>query len=529
MESKEKKIGFLANLFQHLDGIVLIPTIIELHKKNILKYISKKKRCSLSDISNKHNANEAYLNVALRLLCSQGILKQEFIDNEIYFHDTSIKRLSEKLLSTYQIVDPIYQNKINCKSIINDVEGQISDQNLFRTITNYNTYKKTQNTKKRKKNTYDIHVEGCVLGPIIILLSRHGYVEKIIENQKIVLNINNQWKKEILNMFFYSNICDGNYCLTEYGQFLLKRATSYGVTVSYMPTYRNIHNLLYGNPTVLWSSTEEEEKHVDRSMNVWGSGGAHKTYFKKIDKIIIDLFNLPLEKQPKGFIDIGCGNGKLIEHIFDLIYYKTIRGKHLKKNPLFIVGSDFNYKALEATKDTINKADIWAKTAFGDISEPTQLAKKLKKKYNIDLCDLLNMRSFLDHNRIYTTPKFKNTTQIQSTGAFCHKGKRLHNNDVQQNLKEHFEKWYPYLSKYGLLIVELHTIDPNVASRNIGKTAITAYDASHGFSDQYIIEYNIFLKIILEVGLQPDPLHEYTFPNKEIPIVSINRLIPKLI
>ena len=58
-------------------------------------------------------------------------------------------------------------------------------------------------------------------------------------------------------------------------------------------------------------------------MNVWGSGGAHHTYFKKVDQIIIDLFNLPIEQQPKGFIDIGCGNGKLIEHIFDLIYYET--------------------------------------------------------------------------------------------------------------------------------------------------------------------------------------------------------------
>ena len=31
--SKEKKSLFLANLFKHLDGIVLIPTIIELEKK----------------------------------------------------------------------------------------------------------------------------------------------------------------------------------------------------------------------------------------------------------------------------------------------------------------------------------------------------------------------------------------------------------------------------------------------------------------------------------------------------------------
>ena len=105
--------------------------------------------------------------------------------------------------------------------------------------------------------------------------------------------------------------------------------------------------------------------------------------------------------------------------------------------------------------------------------------------------------------------------------------KRLDNSSVEQNLTEHLARWYPYLKKYGLLIVELHTIDPMLAAQNIGKTAITAYDASHGFSDQYIVEYDVFIKIAQKVGLKPDPEHEYTFPNQEISIVSINRLIAK--
>ena len=92
-------------------------------------------------------------------------------------------------------------------------------------------------------------------------------------------------------------------------------------------------------------------------------------------------------KQPKGFIDIGCGNGKLIEHIFDLIYYKTLRGKKLKEHPLFIVGSDFNYKALEATKQTINKADIWAKTAFGDIDKIGVQPGPYDSEYCAFLCE----------------------------------------------------------------------------------------------------------------------------------------------
>ena len=40
-------------------------------------------------------------------------------------------------------------------------------------------------------------------------------------------------------------------------------------------------------------------------MNVWGSGGAHKTYFKKIDAIIKKIFNQDINLQPKGVIDVG--------------------------------------------------------------------------------------------------------------------------------------------------------------------------------------------------------------------------------
>jgi len=342
------------------------------------------------------------------------------------------------------------------------------------------------------------------------------------------MDLNKNWETLIMELFYHAKIVDKNDLLTEYGYFILKRATSYGVTVSYLPIFREMNEFIYGDPTILQQeSNNEPELHVDRSMNVWGSGGAHHTYFKKVDKIILDLFNLPIEEQPKGFIDIGCGNGKLIEHIFDLIYYKTTRGKCLKEHPLFIVGSDFNYKALEATDQTINQADIWAKTAFGDISDPSGLAKRLKKDHDIDLSDLLNVRSFLDHNRIYKSPKKKTSIETQSTGAFCYRGERLNNYAVEQNLEEHLGKWSPYLKKYGLLIVELHTIDPMLAAKNIGKTAITAYDTSHGFSDQYIIEYDVFVKIAEQVGLIPDPEHEYTFPNQEIPIVSINRLISK--
>ena len=37
-----------------------------------------------------------------------------------------------------------------------------------------------------------------------------------------------------------------NKVITDFGQFILNRCTSYGVTVSYLPTFKNITHLIFG-------------------------------------------------------------------------------------------------------------------------------------------------------------------------------------------------------------------------------------------------------------------------------------------
>ena len=509
MKLKEKKTDFLSKLFQHLDGIVLIPTISALENKNIIPDFTN---CHLEEISREYKANSAYLHVALRLLCSQGIIEQKINDDEniSFIINKNTKDNLQQLIDAYVIIKPLYNQEIDYSIILNNHPTTHLNNNSSSILKKaISDYIKKYSIIRHSSSTRS-HIEGALIGPILVKLFMGKRLNKNYSDWANTLN--QEWREHIKELFYVAGLLNNNYEPTDYGLFLFTRASSYGVTVSYLATYRNIENLIFGNYKLLWNKPGEEEKHVDRAMNVWGSGGAHKTYFKKIDQIILDLFNLTIELQPKGFIDIGCGNGKLIEHIFDLIYYDTSRGKQLDTHPLFIVGSDFNYKALEATQKTIHNADIWAKTAFGDISDPKNLALRLKKEHNINLEDLLNVRSFLDHNRIYSPPINNNFNKSKSTAAFCQKGKKINNNLLQQNLKEHLEKWYPYLKKYGLLIVELHTIHPKIAAQNIGKTAITAYDASHGFSDQYIIEYDYFLETAKEVGLIPDEKHEYLFP-----------------
>ena len=222
---------------------------------------------------------------------------------------------------------------------------------------------------------------------------------------------------------------------------------------------------------------------------------------------------------------MGCGNGAFLQHIFEVIDRQTLRGKMLDEYPLFLVGADYNQAALKVTRANLIKADIWAKVIWGDIGRPDLLSQDLMENYAIDLKDLLNVRTFLDHNRIWEEPRHISKDRVSSsTGAFAFRGTRIPNNKVEDNLLEHLQKWSPYVKKFGLLLIELHTINPALAAKNIGKTAATAYDATHGFSDQYIVEIDVFNKIAAEAGLFPDKAVFRKFPDSDIATVSINLL-----
>ena len=82
------------------------------------------------------------------------------------------------------------------------------------------------------------------------------------------------------------------------------------------------------------------------------------------------------------------------------------------------------------------------------------------------------------------------------------------------------------MSKFGLLILELHTIAPELTAKYLGQTVATAYDSTHGYSDQYIIEVEIMLESASEAGLIPDPQYQARFPNDELTTISINLFRP---
>ena len=312
--------------------------------------------------------------------------------------------------------------------------------------------------------------------------------------------------------------------LTEGGRYAAQIASAYGVTVSYLPMFAVLPTLLFGNARIPRVDPGGIETMVNRAMNVWGSGGAHNTYFKKLDEIIVEIFNRPVSEQPRGICDMGCGDGTLLAHLYSVVKERTARGRELDTHPLIIVGADFNKVARRATKQTLRAARIPTfHVIMGDINRPAQLASDLEA-IDLDIHDLMHIRSFLDHNRPYVPlSNYVSGSRIPSTtGAFAYLGDEIPADELEENLVRHLRRWKPYVGRFGLLVLELHTLPPALTAAHFDRTPAVAYDATHGFSDQYLVEEPVFRACAHEAGLRAEPRCQAKFPPSELATVSLN-------
>jgi SAM-dependent methyltransferase len=533
MLSKQEKSELRGKLFRHLDGIVTCPAANELHKKGITKHLLNEQKVDLTELSEAYKANEGYLNVALRTLASQGWLNYKVNNetNKVSIETNEFSEIAFNHFNLYKEAAELLKFSEQYSSRKFELAPFLKLESLFHNFKNnfginISSDDKTATIQKQIL----IHIEGIIIGPTLVLLGMNGMFHKYFMQTKFKAEEFHRDPEnfarllDILTFLDWFKKTGDSYEFTDTGLFFARRASAYGVTVSYIPTLRKLDKFIFGDPTIFRSEgIGNEEIHVDREMNVWGSGGAHASYFKVIDEIIIKLFNKPIHEQPKGILDVGCGNGAFLKHLFNVIENQTERGKVLEDHPLLLIGVDYNEAALKITRKNLVQADIWAKVIWGDIGNPEAMSKDLNKKYGINLSDLLNVRTFLDHNRIWEEPKLNGKiVSTECSGAYAYRGVRINNNLVIESLKQHFNKWKPYVSKFGLLLIELHTSKPELIKNNIGKTAATAYDATHGYSDQYIIEIEEYMKAMEEIGLTSDDSTFRKFPNSDLATVSIN-------
>lgn len=525
MASQELERIWRSRLFYHLDGLAMSGVVPVLDMTGLLEEVLQVGG-DVDELAALHGANAGYLNVGLRMLCSQGIVEAFRGEDKITYtplkttdvahwaqHRESYgvgRKWLELMVGSWN--RPMEPFSAECAWVLDEF------------LTMRETWKELgllpKGAPEGLAQRMTLHVEGAMAAPWLVMLGTAFGTEPMLTTGDLerALAKLHPTKQEA-----WWRLSDAlGWSGTELGAFFVERAAAYGVTTSYTQTFLWAKELLLGDGRWLWRTEPgEAEIHVDRTLNVWGSGGAHKAYFKHLDEVVRGVFDQPLDTQPKGLCDMGCGNGALLLHLHDFIARHTLRGKHLDTHPLMLVGADFNQEALVATADHFMHKGVKGHFLWGDIGDPDQLALDLYEIHRVRLSDLLNVRSFLDHNRVYNPPLVHRPENPTTTGAYAFRGQRLKLRDVEQSLKEHLMKWSPYVAQHGLLMIELHTVDPRDACALQGKLPATAYDATHGYSDQYIVEIPVFDAMAEEAGLVMDPDVSRTFPSRLPATVSL--------
>jgi hypothetical protein len=532
---EEEKAQVRAVVFGHLSGVVLAPTVKALWDRRVFDVFgSAGEWVDFDRIAQETRANRGYLRVALRLLASCGWLKQRVESGLAPRYALTAE--GKVAVSTAPLLYGEVLSFVAKAVFLEDFLFGSSDRPVLPSLQELARRSKERwglepdadPVVSRVRNQIREHLDGLLIGPAMVALARAeilAQIERPVDVDAIAAN------RASLGCILDLLVAQGwivreknSVSLTASGRYAAQIATSYGVTVSYLPLFENVSTLLFGNSRIPRMDESGVELLVNRGMNVWGSGGAHRTYFKKVDEIIVEIFNRPLNLQPRGICDMGCGDGSFLEHLYFAVKNKTDRGKVLDKHPLILVGADFNKVARRVAKQTLRKAGIPVYHVIpGDINRPAQLASDLEE-LNLDIHDLLHVRSFLDHNRSYIPPAnyVGGTLVRKSSGAFAHLGEEIACDELEENLTRHLKRWAPYVGRFGLLVLELHTLPPEVTAANLSRTPAVAYDGTHGFSDQYLVELPVFLHAAKEAGLKADPRYQSKFPPSELATVSIN-------
>ena len=546
---------FMGELTTHTDGIGLMSVLRALLDHGVFDFFAEmseagQEHASLGEIVERFGANPGYLNVVMRALSSQGWLEREPALNA---EDTRFKLTHSGGIAVELLRDA--DCLASLKAFIPAAAG-LRDllREAARSDEARSTYESLVDASEREWDLPDAdgeeanivrqqilaHLDGNLLGPTVIGLKdrtpdgRDGVLDQLDGAGDFVDVALLEGRSGGLTAAFkllerkgWITSSGNRVALTDKGQYAAKRGWSYGVPTSYMLTYAAIDELLFGDPEVLrQGSPGDPELHVDRAMNVKGSGGAHGAYFGAIDQVIVDRFNLPFEHQPLGFADMGCGDGTWLEHVYHLVMDSTKRGRLIRENPddrqydLVLVGADYNPAALEITRAKLDGASIPHLAVFGDVNDPAGFRKTLAE-HGIDSRALLHGSSFLVHNRPYTPPEDVAAAEARTAdlqGAYAWRGAVVPNNMLQQSLVEHFRAWAQIVGRHGMVILDLH--DP--IRIEVGRT-LTNYILSHGLSDQFTTPLKVFLSAAQEAGLTAHERFHRRFPGaEERATISVN-------
>ena len=527
----------LRNLFLHHDGIVVGATIAALNDGGVLKRLLRQRKLSMAELRDGIVCNTGYLHVALRCLALQGWINRQgpAASDAMVFEITPTGKIASLAFDLYnEAAAFVYSGRSMDAYLFDAPRSDLDDFARYQKLVNKSINNWSLDGRAHSSSEIRVfeiicrHLDGMLIAPFMIAAKSHGLLDGDLFplNRLFGCKQNVEVCLRLLQHLGWIDKTSAGWYFSDTGRLACDFTLHYGLTWSYAPMFCNLSHLIFNSAkNVTHVEPGKEEVHVDRVINVLASGVAHRRYFEDSEKIIIDIFNrLPLREQPRFVADMGCGDGAWLKQIYEVVRSKTERGRHLVEYPLTMIGADYNVKAQVVVREKLNEAGIPNLILFGDVGDPAQFAAALKER-DIDICDGLHVRAFIDHNRPYQKPLALNMHSPEpalSTGAYADEnGNPIPNHELEQSLSEHLKKWVPYIQKHGLIILEAHNVEPSIAAQHIGKTHATAFDTYHGYSNQYPVDFEAFIRQAEKAGLRSVIYQQMLYPSR-LPFVAIS-------
>jgi|ETNmetMinimDraft_26_1059896.scaffolds.fasta_scaffold02287_3 hypothetical protein len=490
------------------DGMAINTTVYALKISGILDFIHQAKvPVKVDNMINLFNIkNRGYFHLTFRLLEDQGIIERF---GDIYHGQTKVL-FSVNGKEWYQHLNDY-----------NKLEGYIKLTTYLLGYTPPNKYEVTKltkylnnyNNKPKIEQINIIHVTSSFIAVFLKKLKTNGFFNnahgkefKFEINQLKISNIDiaQLGFNYMIELGWIIKKNENNFILTEEGAALQVLLSQLDFTISYLTTAFNVQKLLF-NKITNKTRLGDLESHIDRLLDVTFSGGVYLKHCQKTThEIILIIFNkLPINEQPQYITDTGSGNGVMLIDIYNFIVGSTIRGMNLKEYPLKMIGVEYTNVAKKTTEKNLKKANVPHLTIYGDITFPDQIMHELNK-HGIKSDEILHVSKSVIHNRTYIEPESNldyYSLKPSANNVFVDKsGELIDAGNIEVNLIEHFKRWSKWTQKHGMLAIEAHSINPKIISKTLGNNVFTAFDAEHGYSNQYLIEHDVYLKMAANAG-----------------------------
>lgn len=490
---------------RHIDGLAIGSTMAALAERGGLAILAGRDPVSVGRLRSSLGANAGYLRVAVRLLADQGWLTTsgESGTDDLIMAATPVGRLVMSTLGRHYAMAASF---LPVALQLDDMLSGSADGAVSAALAEFGEIMRREWLLPRAlpqtvRHQVLSHLNGHVIGPLMATLADRDLLHPDTDLLRACPAAPRGAATQLAELLAGQGwaIADGRVArLTPAGVIAAMCAQQYWYPVSYLPMFSRVPELLFGDAVAVWAPRPgADETHVDRALDIRFSASVFSvTCREPFLDIALPLFDqLPVDGQPTGVVDVGCGDGTLLETLYTAIRDQTARGQCLADYPLLMVGVEPSPVARRAASARLAGAGIPHLVVNGDVAAPDRLGRTLRQHGHDATAALYVSKSVL-HDRDYREPAVAGPIADPPPaffGAFAAPdGSSIPPTRMALSLAELFASWRRLAGRHGMLVIEAHSADPAIAAARLGRSIATAFDATQGYSNQYPVAPEVF-------------------------------------